>query len=117
MTHTTPAGKTANKLVRDAVRLERVATPETHEQALDNRQQAAHWRHEARLQDLSVREVALRKTLKNGVVREYKRWIASWRVGSRIKTVYLGPSQGPKSISESEALDKARRMKQESLEG
>jgi len=115
MTHTTEAGEIANSLLHEAKKLEQIGEAATHDQALQNRKAAAQYRKIARLHDLSVREIALKRILKNGEIREYWRWIASWRIGKLIITKYLGPSQGKNAISEAEALQKASELKRESL--
>ncbi|MDH7597793.1 MAG: hypothetical protein QHG98_08695 [Methanothrix sp.] len=61
----------------------------------------------ARLEDLSVRNVALLKGKKT-----YWRWITSWREGSKIRTVYLGSCN---KITKERALEKARKMKAQAL--
>ena len=62
----------------------------------------------ARLEDLTVRRVDYWKGTKN-----YPRWIASWREGDGIRTVYLGSC---KKIGREEALEKARKLKAEGSE-
>ena len=57
----------------------------------------------ARLEDLTIRKVDYWKGTKN-----YPRWIASWREGDKIRTVYLGCC---KKIGRGEALGKARKLK------
>ena len=59
----------------------------------------------AKLEDLTVREVDFWKGTKS-----YPRWIASWREGDKIRTVYLGSC---KKIGREEALEKARKLKAE----
>ncbi len=54
-----------------------------------------------------MQKVALRKGK-----RTYYRWIASWREGSKIRTVYLGSCN---KITQERALEKARKMKAQAL--
>ena len=61
----------------------------------------------ARLEDLTPR-VDYWKGTKN-----YPPWIASWREGDGIRTVYLGSC---KKIGREEALEKARKLKAEGSE-
>jgi hypothetical protein len=46
------------------------------------------------------------------VLNNFPRWIASWREGGRTRTVYLG---SVKKTGQTEALEKARRLKAEVL--
>ena len=65
----------------------------------------------ARLEDLTVREEPLVKRTNKGE-RTYYRWVASWREGEKTKKVYLGSVN---RLSREAALDKARKMKAETL--
>jgi hypothetical protein len=57
----------------------------------------------AKLEDLTVREVDFWKGKRN-----YPRWIASWREGDKIRTVYLGSCR---KTGREEAMAKARKLK------
>lgn len=64
-----------------------------------------------RLEELSV--FIYTKT-KNG--KTYSYWKAEWRGSDgKMKQVHLGPAQGKRALSETEALAKAREMKAEDL--
>jgi len=75
------------------------------------REEAEALKAMARLEDLTVREEALKKQTKKGE-RTYYRWVASWREGGRCRHVYLGSC---KKMSQAEALQKARAMKAKAL--
>lgn len=48
--------------------------------------------------------------------KAYSYWKAEWRApNGRMKQVHLGPAEGNRSLSEDEALQKARKMKAEDL--
>ena len=115
----TPSRRRARQLKAEAERFEGEAAIL---QKIDKMQPAANLRlqtaaeyraraelleKQARLEDLSVRKVALRKGK-----RTYCRWIASWREGAKIRTVYLGSCN---KITRERALEKARKMKAQAL--
>jgi len=65
----------------------------------------------ARIEDLTARKADCWKDTKRGR-RNYPRWVCSWQEGDKIITKYLGSYR---KMGESEALQKARRMKAKAL--
>ena len=65
----------------------------------------------ARLEDLTLWQMAKEKTTKKGD-QTYLYWMASWREGGKVRNVHLGSCRkmGPET-----ALQKARKMKREAL--
>jgi hypothetical protein len=76
------------------------------------REEAGELAVAARLEDISVRQSPLIKRNKKGDEKTYYRWLASWGSGKETKTVYLGSIN---KMSQSEALQKACRLKAEAL--
>lgn len=75
------------------------------------KEKAAALNSAIRLEELSV---FIYTKNKNGKVYSY--WKAEWRGSDgKMKQVHLGPAQGKRSLSEEEALAKARELKAEDL--
>lgn len=110
--------KVAKRLLDEAERI--YGTHENHTPEISHqidsrldRARALHWLaedldKEARLEDLTVRQNPLIKTIKNGEKRIYYRWIASWREGKKVRVVYLGSIN---KMSKDLALEKAKQLK------
>ena len=123
MVHDTPARKSARKLknesqvlIAEALVLAEIAGMEQEAQARTTKaswlnEQAQELQGKARLEDLTVREEPLVKQTKKGE-KTYYRWVTSWRVGTRIKKVYLGSCR---KMSQAEALRKAKKLKAPAL--
>jgi hypothetical protein len=127
--HKTEAGERVKALKKEAWELARRAKKQKEEAAIMRKArspvmrlqaladsmlaQAQALKREARLEDLHVWEQKRVKDTKKGA-KTYTYWIASWRVGSRVKNVYLGSSQ---KMSREEAQEKARALKREALGG
>lgn len=121
--HMTPSRRRAGELKAEAEWFEREArilsrVPKMEpavkvrmQTAGDYRARAALLELKARLEDLSVRRAPVVKQTASGR-KTYWRWLASWREGSKIRTVYLGSCN---RLSEDQALEKARRMKAKAL--
>jgi hypothetical protein len=65
----------------------------------------------ARLEDQHVWQMQKIKTAKKGKMT-YGYWIASWRVGKRVRNVHLGSRA---KMDSDAAMQKARKMKAEAL--
>ena len=65
----------------------------------------------ARVEDLHVWQMAKEKTTKKGD-QTYLYWMASWRVGEKVRNVHLGSCR---KVDHETALQKARKMKGEAL--
>jgi hypothetical protein len=65
----------------------------------------------ARLEDLHLWQMEKVKTTKKGS-RNYHYWMANWREGGKVRNVHLGRCE---RMSQSEALQKARKLKAEAL--
>lgn len=123
MVHDTPARERARNLMAEAraqeVEASILSKIEGMEHEAQTREaQAASLKEEsrslvamARLEDLTVREEPLVKQTKRGK-RIYYRWVASWREGDKVRTVYLGSCR---KLSRESALEKAKKMKAEAL--
>lgn len=125
--HKTKAGekakamrKEAGRLVRDARVMMKAAEvlTEAGERALDLEGQADELKAKAealkgaaRLEDLHLWQMEKVKTTKKGS-RSYYYWMANWREGGKVRNVHLGSRE---RISQSEALQKARKLKAEAL--
>ncbi len=125
--HKTEAGekakamrKEAKELARDAKATMKAAKilPEAGERALDLEGQADELKAEsealkgaARLEDLHLWQMKKVKTTKKGS-RTYHYWMANWREGGKVRNVHLGSCE---KMSQSEALQKARKLKAEAL--
>ena len=117
MVHDTPSRQKAREMKAEATALQKEArtlatiqgtdllAANREAQAKELQEAASKLEDMARLEDLTVREVDYWKGKRN-----YPRWIASWREGDKIRTVYLGSC---KKIGREEALRKARRLKAE----
>lgn len=124
MVHDTPARQKAralkeeiDSLSREATALEEMGGMEA--EAITRRERAGELSREAdklkeaaRLEDLSVRQESLVKQTKKSGERTYYRWVASWREGERVRKVYLGSRR---KMSQGEALQKARKLKEDGL--
>ena len=124
--HDTSSRRRARELKREAERLERDARLLVQISGMEMsggarrceseklRDNAARLELLARLEDLSVRQVDYwKQSRRTGELNNFPRWIASWREGNGIRTVYLG---SVKKLSQTEALEKAREMKRRFLE-
>ena len=125
--HTTEARKKAKtlkaqalELARDAKAARRAAKvlPEGEEKACKLERQAEEMKAEAedlkntaRLEDLHLWQMKKVKTTKKGS-RNYHYWMANWREGGKVRNVHLGSCE---KMSQSEALQKARKLKAEAL--
>ena len=67
---------------------------------------------QSRLDRLNVYQVEMKKTVRKGEHKTYTYWYASWRVGKKVRNVYIGSIN---KMSRKDALTKARKMKAESL--
>ncbi len=64
---------------------------------------------QARVENLTVYCVKMEKIIrKKGDKKTYTYWYASWRVGRKVKNVYLGSTR---KMDHDEALTKARKLK------
>jgi hypothetical protein len=66
----------------------------------------------ARVENLQVYEVRIRRPAKKRETKVYSYWYASWRMNPKVKNVCLGST---KKMTYDEALVKARRLKAECL--
>ena len=66
----------------------------------------------ARLEDLHIWQMKKVKGTKTGTKTTYTYWMASWREGNSVRNVHLGSI---KSIDPEAAMQKARKIKAESL--
>jgi len=64
-----------------------------------------------RLEDINLWQMAKEKTTKKGD-QTYLYWMASWRVGEKVRNVHLGSCR---KVDHETALQKARKMKWEAL--
>jgi len=124
MTHNTPARKEAtglkqraSELIGESRALEGIEgtaqlAGEWEAEAARLREQARVLEDVARLEDITVWEDSIVKQTKKGE-KKYRRWLAGWREGGKVRKVYLGSC---KKLSRDEALQKARVMKAEALE-
>jgi hypothetical protein len=126
--HKTAAGERAKALKKEAqelarraktqkeaaatMRAARVTVMNLQSMAAKKLSQAQAQKLEARLEDLQVWEQKKVKDTKKGA-KTYTYFMASWRVGGRLRNVYLGSSQ---RISREEAQERARALKREALE-
>jgi hypothetical protein len=125
--HKTEAGEKVKALKKEAQELARKAKNQkkavsvmrtarvtvTNLQALAAKRlsQAQAQKLEARLEDLQVWEQKKVKDTKKGA-KTYTYFMASWREGKRIRSVYLGSSH---KMSREQAQEKARALKREAL--
>jgi len=68
--------------------------------------------YQARLEDLSVYKVEMKKTVRKRKTKIYTYWYASWRLEKKVKNVYIGSTT---KMKYDEALEKARMLKAEDL--
>lgn len=81
--------------------------------SLEKMKQAYDLKAQARLEDLTVYEVRMEKTVrKKGKKRIYTYWYASWREEKKVKNIYIGSTR---EMSYEEAIHKARKIKGEAL--
>ena len=124
--HKTPAGERRKSLIRDAKELAKDArflkraarAPAAHKEAQRLQEeansalaQAEALKLQARLEDLTVREMEKVKTTKKGS-KKYAYWMATWREGGKTRNVHLGSAR---KIDAEAALQKARKMKTEAI--
>ena len=102
---------TAQKEAAATMRAARVTVVNLQSMAAKKLSQAQAQRLEARLEDLQVWEQKKVKDTKKGA-KAYTYYLASWRVGGKLRNVYLGSSQ---RMSREEALERARALKREAL--
>jgi hypothetical protein len=108
----------ASELMRESKALEDIdGTPllagERQVEAARLQEQARELEDAARLEDVHVWADSIIKQTKKGE-KEYARWMAGWREGGKLRKAYLGSC---KKMSRAEALQKARAMKAEALDG
>ena len=125
--HKTAAGEKRKALKTEAMELERYARaamraseilPDARGEARKLEQQAKELRAEAealkgaaRLEDLTLWQMEKEKTTKKGD-QTYLYWMASWRVGEKVRNVHLGSCR---KVDHETALQKARKAKAEAL--
>ena len=125
--HKTEAGekakamrKEAGELARDAKAMMKAAkilpdvshmTKELESHADELKAEAEALKVASRLEDLHLWQMEKVKTTKKGS-RSYRYWMANWREGGRVRNAHLGSCE---RISQSEALQKARKLKAEAL--
>jgi hypothetical protein len=125
--HTTATGdkiktlqKEAQELARKAKAAKRAAItlPEATEKALELQREADKARAEAlalkslaRLEDLTLWQMAKTKTTKKGF-RKYTYWMATWREAGKTRNVHIGSCE---KMDKETAKQKACRLKAEAL--
>ncbi|MDM7911994.1 MAG: hypothetical protein QUS09_02760 [Methanotrichaceae archaeon] len=122
--HTTAAGERRKALKSRARKLEKEARAVMVVEGLEHearvrQEEAERLRSEAeglkpvaRLEDLHLWQMEKLKDTKKGP-KTYSYWMATWREeGGEVRNVYLGSC---KKVPEEEALQKARRLKKDSL--
>ena len=125
--HKTTAGEKRKALKTEALELERDARaaikaaeilPDAMAEARELESQANKLKVEAealegaaRLEDLTLWQMAKEKTTKKGD-QTYLYWMASWREGGKVRNVHLGSC---KKVDHETALQKARKLKAEAL--
>jgi len=67
----------------------------------------------ARLEDLTVYQVDVQKKLADGSFKGYPTWRASWRRGQKVVNKHLGSYS---KMTQSQALEKARKLKARDLD-
>ncbi|MGD0955026.1 MAG: hypothetical protein ABR985_22015 [Methanotrichaceae archaeon] len=115
MVHDTPSRQKARDMKAEASALQKEArtlatipgadllAADREAKARELQESASKFEDLAKLEDLTVREVDFWKGKRN-----YPRWIASWREGDKIRTVYLGSCR---KTGREEAMAKARKLK------
>jgi len=101
----------AQKEAAATMRAARVTVTNLQALAAKRLSQAQAQKLEARLEDLQVWEQKKVKDTKKGA-KTYTYFMASWREGKRIRSVYLGSSH---KMSREQAQEKARALKREAL--
>ena len=125
--HKTAAGEKRKALMRDAREMGREAkalqkavphlpaarreTQRLQEGADAALAEAKTLKLQARLEDLHVWEMKMVKQSRKGS-RTHTYWMACWREGGKTRNVHLG---GTRKMDAEEALQKARKMKAESI--
>lgn len=125
--HKTTAGEKRKALKTEALELERDARaaikaaeilPDARREARrmegradELKAEAEALKETARLEDLTLWQMEKVKTTKKGS-KTYLYWIASWREGGKVRNVHLGSC---KKVDHEAALQKARKLKAESL--
>ena len=125
--HKTTAGEKRKALKTEALELERDARaaikaaeilPDARGEARKLEQQAKELKADAealkgaaRLEDLTLWQMEKEKTTKKGD-QTYLYWMASWRVGEKVRNVHLGSCR---KVDHETALQKARKAKAEAL--
>ena len=125
--HKTDAGERRKTLKREALELGRDSTimrkaakilPDARQKAQELaghadmlKAEAEDLKGAARLEDLTLWQMAKEKTTKKGD-QTYLYWMASWREGGKVRNVHLGSC---KKVDHETALQKARKMKREAL--
>ena len=125
--HKTTAGEKRKALKTEALELERDARaaikaaeilPDAMAEARELESQSNKLKVEAealegaaRLEDLTLWQMAKEKTTKKGI-KTYLYWMASWREGEKVQNVHLGSCR---KMDHKTALQKARKMKREAL--
>ncbi|HII06310.1 MAG TPA: hypothetical protein HA349_03025 [Methanotrichaceae archaeon] len=66
----------------------------------------------ARLENLDVYPVETERVVRKGETKTYTYWYASWRLGKKVRNVYIGSIR---RMSHDEAFTKARKLKAEDL--
>lgn len=102
-----------------AVRLRAMEIPDLQEIALELEKLSSEiqilvleLKAKARLDDLKIYEVRVKRRAKKRTFKCYKYWYASWREGSKVRNVCLGST---KTTTHEEALIRAQKLKAEYL--
>jgi len=122
--HRTTSGRKAKELREEArdrrreARNIRAATPELDPAAREREREAERLEgealdalEEARLEAVTVYLGGVKKTTAKGEKR-YRYYFASWKVGGKVKNVYIG---SPRKMSLEEATAKARELKRRDI--
>lgn len=73
---------------------------------------AENLKGQSRLERLSVYRVEMKKPIRKGQYKAYTYWYASWRLGKKVRSVYIGSVN---EMNRNDALTKARELKAKSL--
>ena len=108
----------AAKLNREALTLDQVErmadqADEKRAAARQLRGLAQELKPRARLEDLTVYKVDVQKKLADGSFKGYPTWRASWRRGQKVVNKHLGSCA---KMTQSQALEKARKLKARDLD-
>ena len=120
--HKTTAGEKRKALREEALELARDAKAAMKADAMEKaralegqadslKAEAEAMEGAARLEDLTLWQMAKEKTTKKGD-QTYLYWMASWREGGKVRNVHLGSC---KKVDHETALQKARKVKAEAL--